>query len=121
MTTEMTDEELRLAIAKAKGWIESTENGARWINPRGGAIFTIPNWPKHIHTAWELVEEMKVGGYYVRVDTPFTADSPYQVKVDEMGWADHNPPPPGGWYSADTAPRAICLAWLAWKEKNNGV
>jgi len=116
----MTNEELRLAIAKAKGWTGPTVVGQvfAYYSPDGRMRAALPNWPTSIADAWELVEEVIASG---------------------IGWCpgfcfdDHDGDRPPEWvaefnrywkkgsdYShyeaaATTAPRAICEAWLEWK------
>jgi hypothetical protein len=102
----MTDEVLRVKIAALKGWNIAEKDA--------------PNWPVDIAAAWELVEEMKQIGGAVCVewatefiDAPFKwwcgANVPQDYKVKPFTCK---------WHSgrADTAPRAICLAYIAWKE-----
>lgn len=121
---EMSADELRREIAEAKGidvyydfgkWMsyKFPKNINKWPYPTN----EVPNWPADIAAAWELVEEMSSAGYFVEVKTPWMPDknNDYLVTVDKQGWADHNPPPPGGNFYAPTAPLAICRAYLAWK------
>lgn len=102
----MTLDELRLAVAKAKGW---KDYGFGWWLEPGAPFQThgLPDWPRDISAAWELVEEMH--------------DRLVQVRLSNKGvsmW----------WCYADieitaqgsTAPEAICRAYLKWKEHGNG-
>lgn len=131
----MTDDELRLEIAKAKGWNFPHEEiytqfvtremamdacdmsmegmpipDSVWVQGDGDP----PNWPADISAAWELVEEVitadyRAGiwqlkeGYNCSILKPIYLDGDEFVRcVTES--------------QADTAPRAICEAWLAWKK-----
>jgi hypothetical protein len=138
----MTAQELRTAIANAKGWsiyhydkapaascyylLWDAEGDAINPNYRENERKTeaecwekdCPNWPADIAAAWELVEEIAASDYFCRVTTPAGPGQPYLVKIDRKGWGDNNPPPPGGWWQADTALLVICRAYLAWKSSN---
>ena len=117
----MTDDEIRLKIAKAKGWVKTDSvftAGAVTIAAVGWyksdaetntieTMSVLPDWPRDIAAAWGLVEEMP----HVRV-----------VKWS-IYWSCSVCPKdtfldiPGYFYEqGDTAPRAICLAWIAWRE-----
>jgi hypothetical protein len=140
--SEMSNEELSEAVARAQGdnpsvrfWMMNAEEtgysidfdtmgeAEKWqrTHPemcRNQHIVRREFWRKYakdIAAAWELVEELYPAGYFARVSTPTDIGQPYTAKIDALGWGDNNPPSPGGWWSADTAPRAICLAWLEWK------
>lgn len=127
---DKTNEELRLEIAKAKGWkmwntyYKNTsflplcpedkldvEVGfeVEWVtsHPRLYWQTGDPNWPENIAAAWELVEEIPLVEA-VKVERTEKNEPHYWcaiVKGDD-------------WYTgeAETAPRAICLAWLEWKK-----
>jgi hypothetical protein len=116
---ELTPEELRLAIIKAKGIITGTAQThdfrhgygpVRMINLPDGK--DIPNWPADIAAAWELVEEIIADGRQVLL---YCDRYNYVCKILEHRF--------GGKMlfvsEADTAPLAICRAWLAWKESDN--
>ena len=139
----MENDEIRLAIAKLKGWIwyklENTKcdfcgrgSGFTRYHLAKGADITIgtswkkceppesikavvaemefsmvPNWPADIAAAWELVEEFphysikKLGGDN-RVEVILFPENILGGKIAR----------------ADTPARAICLAYLAWKQAN---
>ena len=132
----MTNDEIRRKIAEIKGykWYE-IGNEATLCNttyagilPKGREIverpslkskiyYHCPNWPESIADAWELVEEMKQIGGAVCVEwtIPFI-DAPFSW------WCGANVPKnENKWYSGrdQTAPLAICLAYIAWKESQN--
>lgn len=112
---EMTPEEIRIEIAERKGieiinpfpsmltYIDGkTSNGLNHYAP-------VPNWPEDIAAAWKLV-------------TSFIENQPWdRFDVDYNGLASTK------WRAsfsfihkiygevADTAPLAICKAWLSWK------
>lgn len=62
-------------------------------------VFDLRNWAENISDAWELFEEMPLG---------------FSIMRDkEYNWClFHN----SIWSVAPTAPMAIALAWLKWKE-----
>ena len=106
----MTNEELRLAIAKAKGYrtFMLDENHPAVIfgaNKVGDERFYTnempPDWPASIADAWELWDEMKehVVIWFDGV---------------QLVWVVYNEP--NDKYIDDiTVLRAICKAWLSWK------
>ena len=125
----MTNEELRLAIAKAKGIQFHVSDGGEWIQggyrmhreytDKGDLIGKFyyeddgqpyydlcPNWPTSIADAWELVEEMARG-----VDVVVSVSVHNGKSSASFG--------KGNWFrlssNHDTAPRAICESYLAWK------
>lgn len=66
------------------------------------------NWAENISDAWELFEEMPFGtcitSHYDHEETYYTlilGDNINYVEID-----------------SNTAPEAICLAWIKWKESN---
>lgn len=103
-------------IAKAKGWVmvewwedkghEPPAYRRGWRHPHGSRRRVLPkNWSGSISDAWELVEEVSAGaGLCV---TRLQYDGEDWVCVLGSGKARR----------ADTAPEAICLAWLAIHEK----
>lgn len=113
----MTDDELRLAIAKAKGWSDTKVLGDCFVvySPEGYVKPNYPDWPTDIGAAWELVEEMRAGGVTVEITADPNDDNNQERKygivlrreVYTLGWAGFM-----GW--ATTAARAICEAWLVW-------
>jgi len=74
-----------------------------WPDAKKHTAFLIgcENWAEDIKDAWELFEEM-------RIDNVQLCAEPNQWTVV---WDDIE-------YCADTAPMAICLAWIKWKEAN---
>jgi hypothetical protein len=128
---KLTPEELRLEIAQAKGWGEVRKNDSgEWrqapgygdladyqpdylgVPPDsgwgGGHSEGLPNWPADIAAAWELVEEMIENG-----------EAPGEFIMswyEEKKWYCQSPDRHLQNYTyADTAPLAICRAYLLWK------
>lgn len=125
----MTNDELIIAIAKAKGmnagvvceWDDiygthHTEDyaGDREWYPAGtpiyytenGVFYPLPDWPNDIAAAWELFDELPV---YKSIECARHDGRPkpviWECHVNGVGN-----------FVANTAPIVICLAWLAWKE-----
>jgi hypothetical protein len=113
---KMTPDELRIAIAKAKGWKTETfhtfSSSGRVVGtaPDGKFFDTVPNWPADIAAAWELVEEVGAKNWTVTIEN--LADRPTEV-LARIGI-----PFTLIWYTgfSDTAPLALCRAWLKLKE-----
>lgn len=140
---EMTAEELRLEIAKAQGWgmylnasiqilqltndpgrkryFEDQMNGCLPVGASEIIAFfpnnlnewfdywKLPNWPADISAAWKLVEEMHEKGYGVNI---YARDGVYSCEITSP---DHMCKQL--FYEfADTAPLAICRAYLKWKQ-----
>ena len=108
----MIDTELRMKIARLKGW--RFDPSGVWLGPSDPdgsrlAGYFCPNWTNNIADAWELYREMKQAGCIVVVTH----------ELDGRGYCHVNTLQQGdkliGVYSFDE-PHAICEAWLAWKE-----
>jgi len=111
----MTNDEIRMKIAELKGWefVPKTNIG-QWGWKHNGKFIDYeidaPNWPENIADAWELVEEWRANG---EVDSIVykTSDIPDFKMVDTVHLRHSYI-----YSEADTAPLAICLAYIAWKE-----
>lgn len=113
MTDNLTDEELNEAIALKRGWLLKTCAcgcpGCRdwWMTPDGGVDYNQTDPPDYTHD-WrlcgDLLEEMAMDG----------GGLSFMVKWHVDYKAGHNT---YKMVSADTPQRAICEAWLAWKEQ----
>jgi hypothetical protein len=122
----MTPDELRLAIAERLGFSAERDpksyKGEEWyILAKGGLPYThnshlteekalkdTPNWPRSIEDAWELAEDMRHKGIHVHLllapngeEVDITIEN-YRFKFEKM--------------ASDTAPLAICRAWLIAQE-----
>jgi hypothetical protein len=110
----MSIEQLRLEIAKAKGWTDI--NTDHWFADRPTEIANcyvcedVPNWPTDIAAAWELVKDGKYPCGIISIARPLDSEKKF-----EGGWRI--------WYrtesgflsefiDTDTAARGICCAWL---------
>jgi hypothetical protein len=121
----MTNEEIRLLIAQTMGWEDIVYrftysegmNTPFGTSPKGISYSQLPNWPISIANAWQLLEEMAVGlqgftitsEHYGSGQTTWRASEyadPYDGDCEQVGIVIRD----------DSAPRAICLAWLEWKK-----
>jgi hypothetical protein len=107
----MNNDEIRLKVAKIKGWTvvqDLSLDMQPWLED-------IPNWPVEIADAWELVEEMAI-------PDEFALSMIYKDCMENIIWecvysryedcGDFG----SRFVMADTAPLAICLAYIQWKE-----
>lgn len=117
----MNNDEIRLAIAKAKGWREVHNTQGILMGGEPGEVAwwkPVPYWPTDIKAAWELVEEAQAAkvGLVLHNSLRFIPSpetwSYACTFYDPVGGPNHEV------YSAEeeTAPLAICRAWLAWDE-----
>jgi len=130
----MTDDEIRLRIAELKGWqrvsetiTTPTRNGQEftytakyWRTPEGEIDGSEPPfWYENPAAALGLIEE---AGFVVGPEWTSGADSQrcgWSVYPDWVTSADDTWSIPGNKRAlaiSDAFCRAICLAWIAWKE-----
>lgn len=107
--------EINKKIAEAKGIEIQTNNGAN-VYVKSPEPLINYNWAENIADAWELFEELvtsQQGWRSVNLIGNDCAILPrYRVSL-----VDHDANINTGLYeSAETAPLAVCKAWLAWKE-----
>lgn len=98
----MTDDEIRLKIAELRG-VRKTWDWLVWW----------PNWPVKISDAFELLEEMAEEHFTVKLMRWDHSKEWYVIMHHRQG---HDENIPDDEIVSDTAPRAICLAYIAWKE-----
>lgn len=113
--SELTADELQAEIAEKRGWKLSeppfkSSNTVEWLTPGGGVGTSLPKWTTEISAAWGVLEEMKRHPLVVNVKLNISNN----VKITFL---EYRPIPHNNAiiYEADTAPLAICRAWLAWK------
>ena len=121
----MTNDEIRVKIAKLRGanWWE-IDGQAYLCNPMHAAMlpkgakvvdspspvskvyYRVSNWPVDIKAAWELVEEMATpDNFGLSFWNNNVWECIYRKEEDYTGFVE-----------ADTAPLAICHAFIQWKE-----
>lgn len=111
-------EELRLQIAKAKGWKSefgkmdkaSSKDHEFFIKPDGTLSMYPPDWPRDIAAAWELVGDLTQ--VQVRIEWELDENGTPCWRCLTCNEAKNY------WtiYTGTTAPEAICHAWLEWKK-----
>ena len=110
----MTNDEINAKIARLQGWTETPGEYCSWWQKHIGFVVycrdSAPDYTDSMQYAWELVDEItRQDGFSVEVrDNGRSFNSVCTVTED------------GGIItvtSSDTAPRAICLAYIAWKER----
>lgn len=108
----MTDLELNEAVARKLGWTYS-EKDKHWHQPvgdAGGNCWDFPDFANNIEAAWEIVDycQNKLVLYQIDLSWSRTGETWYCT----MGTKNQLNEGVG----ADTAPRAICLAFLKLEE-----
>ena len=94
-----------------KGWTFVDKKAFIGCKDRSGlsAFEECPNYPENIADAWELVEEARLVIRPSFLNGKYVASRFLSVTLGGLVKSDFE-------VTADTAPRAICLAWIAWKE-----
>lgn len=127
--SEMTDEELNGAIALKQGWLLKTcacglpSYHDWWMTPDGGVDYSQTDPPDYTHD-WrlcgDLLEEM---GNAITDGWEFSSEHSDMDGLEPLKWRvwmTRFTDDPADFRSvcgeADTPQRAICEAWLAWKE-----
>lgn len=118
---EMTPEEIRLEIAERKGYENIRTWGIKNVlmvygGQEPGLHHNLPNWPESIAAAWELFEELPIRRELLVTNYKQVV---YECASGWSGW-DFESGGPGKYAErGDTAPLAICRAWLAWKRSED--
>jgi hypothetical protein len=114
--SEMSDGELRLAIARARGWIFVDEAAFVGVPDNGGlsAFQPCPNYATDLNAAFELVEEMRKEKNIVFVMLEAWSYSHRYKAIVQYYKGDGSQA--GFGLEAATPARAIAEAWLAWRE-----
>ena len=110
--------QIRLAIARAKGWEVvsfSDVNDYYFIDGEGEGVIAyspLPNWPEDISAAWELVEEIRAANFLTKI---LMWDHTDRCAIEWTPRSGHNISIHDSFVEDSPCSRAICLAWLAWK------
>jgi len=109
---EMTPDELREEIARRHGW-ERLPFPAypHWQRPTKNGVETtldIPDYPNDIAAAWSLLEEMAKSNAILKLT--IYRGKQFIVDIQDRHYVTLT------WMEGETAPLAICRAWLMWKE-----
>ena len=128
----MTETDLRLRIAKLKGyrWYDNGQRpialetyraypvywdslGARPEPSEYCDLKRLPAWTREESAAWSLVEDMRQAGIVCEVlaipEKKKSKNGAYEIKLYNADLFIHE--------VGETAPLAICLGWLAWQER----
>ena len=106
---EMTAEELREEIARLRGWTDTDRPLVHWKTPPSHPRWAwVPNWPSDIAAAWQLVEEIEKECHAVSMERGSKKQWDCVILPEEVQetWVVGE---------GDTAPLAICRAYVAWK------
>lgn len=119
---ELSNEELRLAIAQAKGWkslavdpLDMTGFAPDNPFPHEKGFQVVPNWPESVADAFSLVDEMAHRGYWLKLHSPFAPDDKWFggfIPHGVTGWNGH--PDFGTEAGESSAERVICVGYLAY-------
>ena len=101
----MTDQEINEAVARELGWKKDPDHGNLWT--RGYLadlqfLHPLPNYCHSIEAAWEIVEKLKREDTGIRIHFDYEQ---WHVDFDHEDFWQYTE-------GADTAPMAICLAFL---------
>ena len=107
--------ELDRQVAEALGWfdIEVIDEFVMGFNPNEPGQNDwgqIPHYSTSIADAWTLVDIMVKAGWYPQI--AYCADKKWECMIMDLEEDVEN----SVYRHADTAPLAICLAFLKWKE-----
>lgn len=106
----MTDLELNEAVAKKLGWKEESVPGQSaklWCDPHPSgqrSQWSAPDYVHEIEAAWEIIEHLKTD------EMGFSLE--FESKLWSVGIGPVERNDAWTYEDADTAPRAICLAFL---------
>ena len=117
---EMTPEQLRKNIAVQIGYHEDEDDDdLSWILlDKAGhlldicSVYDLPDYSHDIAVAWKLVEGMNDHCWTVNIQREANGAT---VFVTERGAVTHEAKKI--WEFGETAPIAICRAWLMWKKE----
>lgn len=93
-------------------FIEENRDYVNFLLEQRDYFLFIPekNWAENISDAWELFEEMPKSYFLGKSVTHQYGFEIWKINDDGKGLTQLLDP------VAETAPMAICLAWIAWKE-----
>ena len=107
----MTNDEINTKIARLQGWTEMPDEFYSWQRPIGVGVQlrdSAPDYTDSMQYAWELVDEItRQRGFSVEVRDNGRSFNSVCVITEDGGIITVA--------SSDTAPSAICLAYIAWK------
>jgi hypothetical protein len=98
------NDEIRLKIAKLKGWTADEYNNALEFDAPEGHNKYLPNWPESIKDCYALEDEIpedQQDDYISKLEDVILRDGAFVVSGFDMVHA---------------TPTQRCKAWIAWKE-----
>ncbi len=118
----MTPQEINEAVARKLGWVQmSTPDN--WKHPDFGEFLDIPNYSQDISAAWEMMEKKEIavlptdkGWYATSNDSRLDEGECLELWIP-TACGTRNECGCGRCVIADTAPMAICLAFLKLENK----
>src|ERR1041384_5005958 len=110
----MIDQEINEQVARKLGWTENAPEVGRacWHNPQGFDCYTVPDYCQSIKAAWEIWEKLRDMGYDLQLFSSWDRRNIVCFNLTFKGDISKN-------YQAeaDTAPMAICRAFLKLDDK----
>ncbi len=108
----MIDSEINEAVARKLGI--DPKAGFAGVATDGSLVFSLPDYCHDIAAAWEIVEKIRAMGYQVIINAGAVGRKEFTISIS----GDVTKPPYQPLFSeeADTAPMAICLAFLKLQE-----
>ena len=111
---KVNNNEITIKIAQLRGWTDVKYQGSIiGIPPMDSCLRCTPDWPISIADAWELVEEMRANHFSIKLMAWDHTDKWVVITHHRQG---HDEKIPDDEIESDTAPLAICLAYIQWKE-----
>lgn len=106
-TCQATPQEINEAVARELGWVRISDEtrSFQWQKDAMNFLYDAPDYCHSIAAAWEVVESLK--DKYVTIEKGVL--SPYMCSIN---WAEGEQTDFVIVEYADTAPMAICLAYL---------
>lgn len=111
LVSVVTDQEINLAVARGLGWevrspsrCEDNKPEHIHISDPSRGIWCLPNYCHSIEAAWEIMEYLAPKYFGISIGHGTNPDF-WQCEIHGKGWEKV-------YERADTAPMAICLAFL---------
>jgi hypothetical protein len=128
-----TPEQMRMEIARLKGWkptafVMLVSGRLVGTSPEGRFYATVPDWPASIEAAWELVEEMRRSGCRVKI-VLFPPKPKDEIPANQFVFVNKSNPytirdlrkhsylESDYFEKSDEILIAICAAYIAWKKE----
>lgn len=104
-----TDEEINEAVARKMGWEPpNKQHSLSWIGPKESDNIEPPDYCRDIKAAWEIVEHLSKNHWVMILEQHGLGLPHYAVRFSKIPFSDEMT----AHRSANSAPMAICLAFL---------